>query len=110
MSIKISSTPMRVTIALSGEIDHHNAAVFRMEADEAIQTVLAPNVRIDFGEVTFMDSSGIGFIMGRYRVADSIGSNVEVINLSQRNYSMMKLAGLDKLVSLKLKKKERIKI
>ena len=36
--------------------------------------------------------------------------NVMVINLSHRNYSMMKLAGLDKLVSLKLKKKERIKI
>lgn len=110
MSIKITSTPMRVTIAIVGEIDHHNAAVYRLEADEAIRTALAPNVRIDFGGITFMDSSGIGFIMGRYRVAESIGSNVEVINLSHRNYSMMKLAGLEKLVTLKLKKKERIEI
>ena len=104
MSIKITSTPVRITIEISGEIDHHNAAVFRIEADEAIQALLAPNVRFDFGEVTFMDSSGIGFILGRYKIVESYGGNIEVINLSQRNYSMMQLAGLEKLVTLKKRK------
>ena len=103
MAIKISSTPVRVTVELSGEIDHHNAAALRLEADEAIQRSAAPNVRLDFGEVTFMDSSGIGFVLGRYRIAESCGGNVEVVNLSGRNYSMMKLAGLDRLVTLKRK-------
>lgn len=104
MAVKITSTPMRLTVSLSGEIDHHNAAVLRLEADEAIQSSLAPNVRIDFGEVTFMDSSGIGFVLGRYRIVESYGGNVEVINLSQRIYSMMQLAGLEKLVTLKKRK------
>lgn len=103
MSVKISSTPVRVTIELSGEIDHHNAAALRLEADEAIQMHLSPNVRIDFGNVTFMDSSGIGFVLGRYRIVDSYGGNVEVVNLSKRLYSMMKLAGLEKIVKLKTK-------
>ncbi len=103
MAIKITSTPVRLTIALSGEIDHHNAAVLRLDADEAIQTSLAPNIRLDFGEVTFMDSSGIGFVLGRYRIAESLGANVEVVNLSSRLYMMMKLAGLEKLVTLKTK-------
>lgn len=103
MAIKITSTPVRLTIALSGEIDHHNAAVLRLDADEAIQTSLAPNIRLDFGEVTFMDSSGIGFVLGRYRIAESFGANVEVVNLSSRLYMMMKLAGLEKLVTLKTK-------
>ncbi|MBR4859291.1 MAG: STAS domain-containing protein [Clostridia bacterium] len=103
MAIRISSTPVRVTVELSGEIDHHNAAALRLEADEAIQRSLAPNVRLDFGEVTFMDSSGIGFVLGRYRIAESCGSHIEVVNLSGRNYSMMKLAGLDRLVTLKRK-------
>ena len=106
MAIKISSTPMRVTIALSGEMDHHNAAALRLEADEAIQSALVPNVRLDFGDVTFMDSSGIGFVLGRYRIAESYGGNLEVVNLSRRLYSMMKLAGLEKLVTLKAKNKE----
>ncbi len=103
MAIKVSSTPMRVTICVSGEIDHHNAAVLRLEADEIIQSRLAPNVRLDFSDVTFMDSSGIGFVLGRYRIVDSYGGNIEVINLSERLYLMMKLAGLEKLVTLKKK-------
>ncbi len=103
MAIKVSSTPMRVTISVSGEIDHHNAAVLRLEADEVIQSKLAPNVRLDFNDVTFMDSSGIGFVLGRYRIVDSYGGNIEVVNLSGRLYSMMKLAGLEKLVTLKMK-------
>lgn len=103
MAIKIISTPVRLTISLSGEIDHHNAAVLRYEADEAIQQSLAPSVSLDFGEVTFMDSSGIGFVLGRYRIVESYGGSIEVINLSQRLYSMMKLAGLEKLMKLKTK-------
>ena len=103
MAIKITSTPVRLTIALSGEIDHHNAAALRLEADEAIQSTLVSNIRLDFADVTFMDSSGIGFVLGRYRIAESFGANIEVVNLSGRLYSMMKLAGLEKLVTLKTK-------
>ena len=95
----------QLTVALSGEIDHHNAAVLRCETDDAVQAALVPTVRLDFGNVTFMDSSGIGFVLGRYRIAESYGGNVEVVNLSDRNYSMMKLAGLDKLVTLRTKRK-----
>ena len=50
-----------------------------------------------------MDSSGIGFVLGRYRIVDSYGGNIEVVNLSGRLYWMMKLAGLEKLVTLKMK-------
>ena len=86
MAVKITSTPLRVTVAISGEIDHHNAAAMRYEADDAI-----------------------GFVLGRYRVVQSYGGNVEVVNLSRRLYSMMKLAGLEKLVTLKTKDRERKK-
>ncbi len=106
MAIKISVSPSRVIIFLSGEIDHHNAAVIRYEADEAIQASLPPCVRINFSGVTFMDSSGIGFIMGRYRLVSSYGGKIEVVGLSERLYSMMKLAGLERLVKLE-KKQEK---
>ena len=103
MGIMIKSSPMKLTVELSGEIDHHNAAVLRMEADEAIQQNLLPAVTLDFGDVTFMDSSGIGFVLGRYKIVDSYGGSLEVINLSQRLYTIMKLAGLEKLMKLKTK-------
>ena len=103
MALKISSTPVRMTVSLSGEIDHHNASVLRLEADEAIQSTLAQNVRLDFADVAFMDSSGIGFVLGRYKIIESYGGNLEVVNLSPRLCAMMKLAGLEKLVTLKMK-------
>ena len=104
MAIGINVTPHRLTVSLSGEIDHHNAAALRLETDEAIQSMLYKKVTIDFGEVSFMDSSGIGFVMGRYRIVSGYGGELEVINLSERIYKMMKLAGLDKLVRLSQKK------
>lgn len=103
MAIKISSTPVRLTISVGGEIDHHNAAALRLEADQAIREARAPNVRLDFGDVTFMDSSGVGFVLGRYKTVESYGGVLEAANLSERIYSMMKLAGLEKLVKLKTK-------
>lgn len=103
MAINITSTPVRLTVSLNGEIDHHNASVLRIESDEAIQRCLAPTVTLDFGNVTFMDSSGIGFVLGRYRIVESYGGSIEVINLSNRLYNMMKLAGLEKLMKLKMK-------
>ena len=109
MAIRISITPVRLTVAVSGEIDHHNASVMRIEADEAIQSAMASTVVIDFGEVTFMDSSGIGFVMGRYKLVNSYGGRIEVVNLSDRVYSMMKLAGLEKLLKLQKKSEKGIK-
>lgn len=103
MPVSISSSPVRVCVKLSGELDHHNAAAIRMEADEAIQSRMPPCVRLDFSGVTFMDSSGIGFVLGRYSFVQGYGGSVEVVNLSMRNYKMMKLAGLDKLVTLKIR-------
>lgn len=103
MAINITSTPVRLTVSLTGEIDHHNASVLRIESDEAIQRCLAPTVTLDFGNVTFMDSSGIGFVLGRYRIVESYGGSIEAINLSNRLYHMMKLAGLEKLMKLKMK-------
>ena len=100
MAIKILSSPSRLTIYLNGELDHHNAAVFRYESDEAIQASLPSAVRIDFTDVSFMDSSGIGFVMGRFRLVNGYGGKVAVTGLSDRLYSMMKLAGLERLVKL----------
>lgn len=103
MAVRILSTPTRLTVELIGEIDHHNAAVLRMETDEAIQKRMPPNVRLDFGEVTFIDSSAIGFVLGRYRLVSAYSGNIEVVNLSERNYRIMRLAGLEKLVMLRKK-------
>lgn len=87
-----------MTAVLKGEIDHHTAREMRLEIDEQIQMLLPKKLYLDFGKVTFMDSSGIGLVMGRYRNMESIGGNVVVKNVGQHLMRVMKLAGLERLV------------
>ena len=89
--------------ALSGEIDQHSARGLRESIDRRIDYERPQKLRLNFDAVTFMDSSGIGFVLGRYSLVNRYGGNVEVVNLSMRNHKMMRLAGLDKLVKLKIK-------
>ena len=62
-----------LTAYLKGEIDHHNAGALRSCIDEAIGRAFPEMLCLDFAKVSFMDSSGIGLIMGRYRMMQEIG-------------------------------------
>ena len=89
--------PEVVTAYLSGELDHHAAAGIREEIDERASGLRPSLLVLDFGDVTFMDSSGIGLVMGRYRLMRSLGAELGVTGLSPRLRQMMKLAGLEAL-------------
>ncbi|MBQ2774472.1 MAG: STAS domain-containing protein [Clostridia bacterium] len=106
MGVEILSNALRVTALLSGEIDHHTAAAIRMDIDSAISAQQPKTLRLDFTEVSFMDSSAIGLVMGRYRLLQAWGGQLEVVNLSDRNYKVMKLAGMQSLCMLKRKDEE----
>ncbi len=86
-----------MVVYLTGELDQHTAKEIREQLDEAITRTSPRSLRLDFSGVTFMDSSGIGLVMGRYRLMKSLGGRLVVCNLSDRVQQMMKLAGLDKL-------------
>ncbi|MDR3345500.1 MAG: STAS domain-containing protein [Oscillospiraceae bacterium] len=96
-------TPISVTALLRGEIDHHSASGMRKAIDDALNKHKPPLLRLDFSQVTFIDSSAIGLVMGRYRLARELGSRVQVVNLNERYYRLMRLAGLEKLARLTLK-------
>ena len=86
---------------LKGEIDHHTAPELRESIDDAIILNDAPNlIVLDFGGVAFMDSSGVGLVMGRYRLAASKGKKLRVDNLSERDYKIMKMSGIEKLAEI----------
>lgn len=107
MSVTVSSSPDTLTAYLSGEIDHHTAAVIRADIDECINRQIPKNIILDFSAVTFTDSSGIGLVLGRYKLMREIGGQVSVTGLDGKIYKVMCLAGLDKLVSLRKKEERR---
>ena len=100
MSVKITQNGEVVTAYLEGEIDHHCAGELRKEIDEEVERSRPTMLILDFKDVTFMDSSGIGLVMGRYRLIKPMGAELHVTNTSPQIGKVMKLAGLDRLAKL----------
>jgi stage II sporulation protein AA (anti-sigma F factor antagonist) len=82
---------------LSGEIDQAGAAGLREKIDRAADSCLPETLMLDFTGVNFMDSSGIGLIMGRYRLMQTMGGELLVTGASPRLRRMMQLGGLEQL-------------
>ena len=97
MSVRIENTDGIMRARLSGEIDHHLASGLRQSLDDAILREKPHALLLDFSDVTFMDSSGIGLVMGRYRLINQSGGELEVTGTSPQIKKVMKLAGLDRL-------------
>ena len=99
MPVTIEYQEESLRAALSGEIDHHSARELRIQIDDAISRAVPQKLIMDFSAVTFMDSSGIGLIMGRYKQMSVYGGSLQITGLGAQQRKVMRLAGLDKLCS-----------
>lgn len=97
MQAELSCQAGQVTARLAGELDHHGAGEVREAIDEAVLRHRVRRLILDFSGLTFMDSSGVGLIMGRYRLLRSLGGELQVVGASPRLERMIRLSGLDKL-------------
>lgn len=100
MSVKILEEENRTVAVLSGELDHHSAKTIRAEIDYAIREKHPQELIIDFSDVGFMDSSGIGLVMGRCKVMGESGGKVKVKNPSLHIKKVMRLSGIDRLAEI----------
>ena len=100
MSVKIINEDNKVIAVLSGEIDHHNAKSLRQDIDFSLRENQPEELIMDFSEVGFMDSSGIGLVMGRYKLMQEIGGNLVVRNPPPHIKKVMRLSGIDRLASI----------
>ena len=100
MSIKVDFNNNVLTAYLIGDIDHHSAKEMRETIDINIDTYNPKLLIIDFKNVSFMDTSGIGLVMGRYKIMLSIKGKVKIINLSPYVKRIINLGGLGKLVTI----------
>ncbi len=102
MSVKVElNEKNKVLIAMiSGDVDHHSAKSIRSEIDSTIEQYQPNQTVLDFSGVTFMDSSGIGLVMGRYKIMQSIGGTVVIQNPPNHIKKVMQLAGLDKIATI----------
>lgn len=104
MNAKIEVQSDTLIVFLSGEIDHHSAREIREEVDLQITSNKPSILELNFKDVSFMDSSGIGLIMGRYRLVNAYGGKVYISNVSSYLKRVMRLAGIDSIVEMKNEK------
>lgn len=90
-----------LTAKLYGEIDHHKAPSIRQKIDGQTESLRPKELHLDFSGVSFMDSSGIGLIMGRYRQVSLVGGKLKVINVPKNLQKIISLSGIDSLGVLK---------
>lgn len=85
-------------IGMPKELDHHQASQLKMEADLLIEAYHVKELVLDFSETEFMDSSGIGVIIGRCRNMHYYGGQVVAKNLNGRLQKIFMVSGLHKIV------------
>ena len=107
MAVTLEVTNEEITAYLSGEIDHHSAVELRRRIDESVLSGTPERLILDFSGVTFMDSSGIGLIMGRWRLMKVQGGHLLVQGVPRSLRKVMKVSWLDKLGVLE--EKEEVK-
>lgn len=100
MSVKINVAGEVVTAYLSGELDHHNAKEMREVIDNAVELNMPTLLVMDFGDINFMDSSGIGLVMGRYRNLSKTKAELHITNAPPQILKMFKLAGIERLAKI----------
>ncbi len=87
-------------IRLPAEIDHYGAGYICENADRYLLLEEVRNVVFDFENTRFMDSSGIGIIMGRYRKIACFGGRVYAIHVGKQIERILNLSGLNKIVEV----------
>ena len=97
MDVKMKLSGNTLTALIEGDIDHHNAKEIRESIDRKIEEESPELLELDFSKVQFMDSCGIGLIMGRYKLMHALDGNLQVINIPENIKKLIKLAGLASL-------------
>jgi stage II sporulation protein AA (anti-sigma F factor antagonist) len=87
-----------LVIRLNEELDHHNAIRIRETADKLIERNHIKHIIFDFSGAGFMDSAGIGVIMGRYKKVIFIGGKTAVSNVNSTVDRIFRLSGLYKII------------
>ena len=87
----------RLTVLVRGEMDHHSAKGIREEIDHAMYLYRPETLALDLSGVDFMDSSGLGLILGRYTKLNALGGKLVIVKPTKEIKKLLQLAGADRL-------------
>lgn len=98
MQTKIESIGTTLVVKLTGELDHHCCSEVRAAVDREIERSRSKNLIFDMDGVSFMDSSGIGIIIGRYKKINELGGRTLIIRAQPQVDRVLELSGIKKIL------------
>lgn len=101
MNIKYDEVDKLLICQITEEIDHHTTEKIRRILDDEIERYVPSRIVFDFDKVSFMDSAGIGMILGRYKMIRMLGGCVEMINVKPNIKKIFEMSGIPKIISIK---------
>lgn len=100
MEINLISEKRTIVAKIDTDLDHHSAVLIRRTIDSKIKSSNAVNVIFDFSQVDFMDSSGIGMLMGRYKITNILGGKVIIFGMKKQVRRIVDMSGIDKIITI----------
>ena len=100
MYTNYNETERLLLISYNGEIDHHTCLELARRSDDVIRKYLPLKVVFDFEKVEFMDSSGIGMLLGRYKQLIRFGGKAEMKNLNEEMKRIFRMSGIFKIIPM----------
>ena len=98
----------QLVFEMEEEIDEYSAQNIKRRMDNEIQRYMPKEVIFDFSNVSFMDSAGIGLVIGRYKLIDMIGGELKVANVNLQIQKIFEMSGLLKLIPVECKNKKEV--
>ena len=92
----------RLTVALTGEIDHHRAKQYILAIAAKIEAYAPSECILDFRDVSFIDSSGIAVVINALRAMHQIGGKLSLDGIGSQPMTVFRAAGIEKIVEIKV--------
>ena len=89
-----------VVVCMAGELDHHTSESARESLDNLIEDNSIKNMVVDLSELKFMDSSGIGVFIGRYKILSERAGKMVVFGLNNHISKIWEISGLYKIIAI----------
>ena len=98
MQVNFETLNNILIIKLNGELDHHSSSYVKDEIDDEILAKNPKNILFDMSHLNFMDSSGIGVIIGRYKFIASNGGKVGIVSMKPQIKRIYEICGLKRII------------
>ena len=101
MIVEFNKEDKKLIFKLTEDIDQHTVEKVRRKMDNEIKGYIPRKVVFDFSNISFMDSAGIGMVLGRYKLTKMLNGNLEIINVNKSMKKIFDMSGVSRIIDIK---------